>query len=175
MGEEPLRAEAALGEPASSTSGPSGSERGGSGWALMEEASRGLQNTPAGVCLCPPCILQDGLAGVFSRTGQMLCVFCVLQEPGCCVPVTSRVFSRMRRLVYAYDPVCSPGRLGIFAGIGLVGKLEINSLVSFHSLSSPSYPGVHFPTPSPHILTQQLSFLSPQHHGKFLSRAGFAP
>lgn len=77
----------------------------------MEEASRGLQNTPAGVCLCPPCILQDGLAGVFSRTGQMLCVFCVLQEPGCCVPVTSRVFSRMRRLVYAYDPVCSPGRL----------------------------------------------------------------
>ena len=41
----------------------------------------------------------------------MLCVFCVLQEPGCCVPVTSRVFSRMRRLVYAYDPVCSPGRL----------------------------------------------------------------
>lgn len=72
-------------------------------------------------------------------------------------------------------PVFLCGQKGIFAGIGLVGKLEINSLVSFHSLSSPSYPGVHFPTPSPHILTQQLSFLSPQHHGKFLSRAGFAP
>ena len=50
-------------------------------------------------------------------------------------------------------PVFLCGQKGIFAGIGLIGKLEINSLVSFHSLSSPNYPGVHFPTPTPHIHT----------------------
>ena len=51
-------------------------------------------------------------------------------------------------------PVFLCGQKGIFAGIGLVGKLEINSLVSFRSLSSPNYPGVYFLTPilpHPHI------------------------
>ena len=63
-----------------------------SGWCVFSVFSK----THWLLCACAP--------RVFSRTGRMLCVFCVLQEPGCCVPVTSRVFSRMRRLVCACDP-----------------------------------------------------------------------
>ena len=51
----------------------------------------------ATVCLWPPCARGPR---VFSRT------------PGCCVPVTSRVFSRTGRLVCACDPMCSAGSAG---------------------------------------------------------------
>lgn len=56
-------------------------------------------------------------------------------------------------------PVFLRGQKGISAGIRLVGKLEINSLVSFHYLSSPNYPGANPPCPQhAHVIAFLLPF-----------------